>query len=493
MTPVRLPPKAANSNASGMANISLGRVTTLLLFGRAAGCTFSLLNSVILARTLGVDRLGAYAYAMGLAGVFGLIPNLGIGTIITRTIARNPDAGAGILVTAVRTQTLLAAGILLLIPAVAAVLPEQPVPLWYVGLAAAQLGIGTLSWPYLAVLAGRARYDRVAMAELLSGLAGFATIGATAALGGGVAAFLWAHVLAAGISVVAANTIAKPLLPIRKEPAMPFCALLRNAAPLGATAAVQSLYTRLDLVMLGQMASTAALGLYNAAYKPVTLAVYFGATVAGTLLPLMARETPREVPTALVRAMRGLGVAGPGLALAFSGLAAPMLNFLFGAEYVAAAPILIVLAWSTVANWVYAPLGISLQARGYERWWLASLIAGTIVNAAGNLWAIPRWGGLGAAGATLVSEFVLLGCGAVLAVRVLGAVPSRHHILVGLGATAAGGIVCAVLSSIGAVLATVAGLATYGLLLHFFRIVTAEDVTIIRNWLRDAVVGWSKA
>ena len=89
-----------------MSGISLGRVTTLLLIGRAAGYVLALGNSVILARVLGVDRLGAYAYAMGVAALFGLLPNLGISTIVTRTIARDPDAGAGVVRAAVRAQAL---------------------------------------------------------------------------------------------------------------------------------------------------------------------------------------------------------------------------------------------------------------------------------------------------------------------------------------------------------------------------------------------------
>ncbi len=40
-----------------MSGISLGRVTTLLLLGRAAGYVLALANSVILVRLLGLDRL----------------------------------------------------------------------------------------------------------------------------------------------------------------------------------------------------------------------------------------------------------------------------------------------------------------------------------------------------------------------------------------------------------------------------------------------------
>jgi O-antigen/teichoic acid export membrane protein len=472
-----------------MGNISLGRVTTLLLLGRGGGYVLSLLNAVILARTLGVDRLGTYAYAMGLAGVFGLLPNLGISTMITRAIARNPEAGTGVLATALRAQGLLAGGILIVIPAFAAGLPEQPVPLWYVALAAGQLAIGTLSWPYLAVLAGRARYDRVAVAELVAGLAGTATLVGAAALQGGVAGFLWGHVLAAGFAVMGARWIAMPLLPTGSEKKIPLRALFREAAPFGATAAVQSVYTRLDIVMLGQMAPAAALGLYSAAYKPINLAVYFGSTVAGTLFPLMAQGTQPEVPVAFVRAMRGLGAAAPALALTMSGLAAPMLRLLFGTEYLAAAPILTVLAWSAAANWLYAPLGVALQARGQERWWLASLIVALVLNAAGNLWAIPRWGALGAAAATLVSEAVLLGTGIGLLWERLALLPQGRPILTGLVASLAGTLSLLALGGSGAAAATATALVVYGALLFFFGSITREDVLLLMAWIREATLG----
>ncbi|MCI0370928.1 MAG: oligosaccharide flippase family protein [candidate division NC10 bacterium] len=475
-----------------MSGISLGRVTTLLLIGRAAGYVLALANSVILARVLGVERLGAYAYAMGVAAIFGLLPNLGISTVVTRTIAQGPDAGAGVLRAAVRAQALLAGGVLIAIPAFAAILPGQPVPVGYVALAAAQLAVGTLSWPYLAVLSGRARYDWVAVVELAAGVAGTSSLLAAGALHGGVAAFLWAHVLAAGVAVVVARRAAIPFLPTGAAQHLGIRALLRQAAPFGATAAVQSLYTRLDFLLLGQMASTAALGLYSAAYKPANLAVYLGGTVAGPLFPLMAQGRDPGAPVTFRRAMRGLGAAAPAMALTFSGLAGPLLRVLYGAEFAVAAPILVLLAWSAAANWLYAPLGAALQARGQELWWLASLGGGLALNAAGNLWAIPLWGAVGAAAATLASEAALVGLGAFLMSRKLGILPPVRPVLVGLGATAAGGAVLWMLGDVGSVPATLVALLVYGGFLILFRIITVEDAAIVVRWVRQAAPGWSR-
>src|SRR6266571_1409048 len=458
-----------------MSGISLGRGTTLLLMSRTAGFLLTLGNSVILARVLGAELLGEYAYAMGLAALFGLFPNMGISTVVTRAIARDPVGGNGVFRVALRAQVLLAGLVFGVIPMFAVLLPEQPVPLMYVGLAAAQLALGTLSWPYLAVLGGRARYDSLARAELASGI-----VGTTALL------------IAAGIAVLVARRAAAPLLPTEGAQTMTLRALFRQGAPFGAGAAVQSLYTRVDILLLGQMATTVALGLYSAAYKPINLAVYFGATASGALFPLMVQAPKGSVPEAFARVMRGLGAAAPAMALTFSGLAGLLLQTLYGAEFAPAAPILVILAWSAAANWLYAPLGVALQARGGEHWWLVILGGGLVVNLLGNLWGIPRWGAVGAAMATLISEVALLGFATVLILRELSSFPSFRPALGGLAATAAGVFVLLVLKESGPIPATLGALVVYCGLLVFFRIITGGDIAMVLEWIRQAVFGISR-
>jgi len=475
-----------------MSGISLGRGTTLLLMSRTAGFLLTLGNSVILARVLGAELLGEYAYAMGLAALFGLFPNMGISTVVTRAIARDPVGGNGVFRVALRAQVLLAGLVFGVIPMFAVLLPEQPVPLMYVGLAAAQLALGTLSWPYLAVLGGRARYDSLARAELASGIVGTTALLIAAALGGSVVAFLAAHVLAAGIAVLVARRAAAPLLPTEGAQTMTLRALFRQGAPFGAGAAVQSLYTRVDILLLGQMATTVALGLYSAAYKPINLAVYFGATASGALFPLMVQAPKGSVPEAFARVMRGLGAAAPAMALTFSGLAGLLLQTLYGAEFAPAAPILVILAWSAAANWLYAPLGVALQARGGEHWWLVILGGGLVVNLLGNLWGIPRWGAVGAAMATLISEVALLGFATVLILREPSSLPSFRPALGGLAATAAGVFVLLVLKESGPIPATLGALVVYCGLLVFFRIITGGDIAMVLEWIRQAVFGTSR-
>ena len=466
-----------------MTSISLARPTLLLLLGRIAGYGFALLNSILVARALGAERLGEYAYAMGLAGLFALLPNLGINPVVTRAVAAHPEDEGAVLPIAVRTQAFLAFLVACGIPLFAALLPVQPVPLAYVALAAAQLGLGTLGWPYLAVLAGRAAFARVAAVELASALLGTLCLIGALLLGGGVSGVLTAHVVAAGIAALVARACTHPSRRDRRRPALRLRDLVRQAAPFGATAAAQSLYTRLDVLLLGQLASSRAVGLYSVAYKAPNLLTYVGSTVAGPLFPLMAQTGTTENPVAFQRALRALGVAGPAVALALSGLAAPILGLLYGSEYEAAAPLLVLLAWSAAANWLYAPLAVALQARRCEGWWLAGLIAALAVNAAGNLWMIPRWGALGAAAATLVSELVLVAIGTGLLAARLRILPAWRPAAGGLAAAAAGCV--ALWLGGGGPAGTALALAAYVVPLLLLRVVTAEDGRLLLGWIRQ--------
>ena len=481
------------SRTSGKIAISLGRVTTLLLAGRGARFAIALINSIIIARVLGVERLGAYAYAMGIAALFGLLPNMGIAIIVTRSIARHPDGGTAILRTALNAQALASAATFVVIPAVAALLPRQPVPLVYVWLAAAQLTLGTLSWPYLGVLSGRARYDYVALAELISAFAGTASVVVAALLYGTPVAFLSAHVVAAMLAAVTARRLARPFLQPRDGKSISLWSLLRHGLPFGVTAAADSLYRRLDILLLGQMASTVALGLYNVAYKPTNMVVYFGTTIAGPLFPLMAREREATAPHSFRRALRGMGVLAPTMSLFLSGMAVPLLRLLYGDAFAPAAPIMVVLVWSAAAHWLYAPLSVALQARGKERWWLGALLAALMLNVAGNAWAIPRWGAIGAAGATLASEVALLSLGAVMICRYFRSLPPLRPVLVGLTATAvSGGVLWILLPGGGPLVATLTALITYTVPLMLFRVVRAKDVATVLRWIREATPAWPR-
>lgn len=473
--------------------VSLTRVTSILLSGRLLGVAFGLINAVVLARVLGVTALGEYAYAMGLVALFGLVPNSGLSTVITRAIALDPDHNGQLFSMAQRTQALLGMGVFAAIMAVAMALPQHIVSISDIALAGAQLVLGSLSIPYLAVLAGRARYDLAAVVELSVACLGTASFLVVAAYQGGLTDFLAAQIVNAVGSIVIARSVAKKYLPGSSGTPCSMVGLLREGIPFGAASIVQNLYTRIDILLLGQLSTPAMVGLYSAAYKPVNMLLSFGASASGTLFPYLVQEARTVSSGSFERVFKLVMVVAPAMAFLIGGCAQLIVELLFGVEYAPAGIMLTVLAWSAAANWLYAPIGLALQARGYERAWMAVLTAALLVNTALNLWAIPRWGGLGAAASTLLCEGLLLCICAVMMRRAFGTALSIPAVPACVGATLAGLVTFVGLHDAGAMASALASLVLYAAVLWLFRVVTASDVLKLVGRFRETAQGHARA
>ena len=364
-----------------LSRVSLTRVTSILLLGRSVGVVFGLINAIVLARVLGVEAVGKYAYAMGLVALFGLVPNAGLSTVITRAIAIDPDRTGLLFSTAQKTQVWLGLGVFTAIMAMAMMLPRHLVSMSDLALAGGQLVLGALSIPYLAVLAGRARYDLVAVIELSIACLGTVSFLAVAALNGGLTAFLGAQIVNATGALVIARLISGKYLPGSPGASCSMTALLRQGLPFGAASIVQNVYTRLDILLLGQLSTPVMVGLYSTAYKPVNMLLNFGASASGTLFPYLVQESRTASSGSFERVFKLVMVLAPVMAFMIGGFSQPLIEVLFGIDYAPAAAMLTILAWSAAANWLYAPIGIALQARGYERMWMSGLTGALLLNA----------------------------------------------------------------------------------------------------------------
>lgn len=468
---------------------SFSRVTGLLLLNRLLTYGLTVGNSVVLARTLGTEGLGQFAYATGLAGLFGLLPHLGISTVVTRTVASSPALTASVLSTARTIQGGAAATACMLVVLTAWCLPIRAASMADIVLAATQMALASLSWPYLAVLAGRARYDLLAGVETAMAAAGSLALGIAAIGSGTVQAFLWSQVLATLLAVLVARRVAAEFIQSDGRTAHPIGASLRMAAPFGLTAFIQSAYTRCDVLLLSQFVPGSVLGLYSAAYKPITMLTHLGSSAAGTLFPYMVDELRAGMSGTFHRVVKVLAVAAPAVALSFSGLAAWMLETLYGAAFKEAAPMLAILAWSAAANWLYVPLCTTLQAKYKEYAWLRGLSLALIANLIVNLAVIPTWGGRGAAFATLVSEVLLLVIGAWLVMKELGHRPPVKMVLCIATAAGAGAWTLWQSSHWGPIAATGCALAVYVGLLSATGTIGWQDGLAIASRIREAGQG----
>jgi O-antigen/teichoic acid export membrane protein len=180
----------------------------------------------------------------------------------------------------------------------------------------------------------------------------------------------------------------------------------RGAAPLALAAMSLRLFNRIDLIALKALGGTAvAAGIYGAAQQVALLPNLFGLSFAPLLMATLARLLRRgkleEARQTAGDAMRAVMLLLP-LASLVAGCAPEIAPLLFGAKFASAALPLAVLIFGALALLMVSVAtsiftAASLPSRTFQL--TAPLV---IVAAVGHLFAIPRFGLIGAAIVTTV-------------------------------------------------------------------------------------------
>jgi O-antigen/teichoic acid export membrane protein len=351
------------------------------------------------------------------------VTDLGLTTWTTRALARGTDVGAAVLGTGLRLRLGAAIPVVLALVAVGVAVDDR-------GMAVAVLALGVT---YLARgLCDHARavfraHERLGDEGKLN--AAIAVLAATAGIAG-----LWigAGRLGALAVGVMGGTLAGAgygfVLLGRNygrwaEP--PDWALarrmLREAAPFYLAGAFTLVYARADVLLLKPLSFDAEVGAYRAAWQLVEMVKQLPVLLMTATFPQLARGY-HDSHAALVRTERAITglLLGSGLllggTLAFA--AEPIIMLLFGKDFARAVPALRTLAPAVPLAFVNCGLLHFFVARDRGGLNLAFAAVMVVVSAGMNLALDRRFGAVGAAAATVVTEAMLFAC-CLYALRVL--------------------------------------------------------------------------
>jgi len=187
--------------------------------------------------------------------------------------------------------------------------------------------------------------------------------------------------------------------------------LFREALPLGVTHFLGLASYNLDTVLLGFLKGSVAVGLYNAAYRPVTVALALPMAYFHGLFPVLSRtfaQSELEFRTAVRRSLCMTTICALPLGVGATFLAEPVLEVMFGSDYAPGAPALRLLGWSAALTVLRGTFRQGLLAAGHQKLDLGCSTFSVALNVVLNFLLIPTYGILGAALATLASELTWL-------------------------------------------------------------------------------------
>lgn len=393
----------------------VGGNTAWLLLARIGTQGLMLLFTLVLARRLGQDGLGAYAFIAAVVYLGNVLTTFGTDTLVMRAVAARDEFSS--LPPALLLQLILAAAFIALVHLSAPALPRQT-PQAVLALRIYSLALIPMAFytVFSAALRGAERMAafmglNLALAVIQLGLVWFFI-----QPGGSLMILAWLLLASQVAAALLAGAFCLIGLPgARRTWRAPFnnvAGMLRASAPLAALGLLKVLYQRAGIYLLAVLGGAALTGWFSAALRPVEAAQIGHVALLGALFPVMAHAHARGATVTkgerrfFSLSWRLLLLLGSAAALALFGLAPLLVPLLFGPGFEPAVPALRVLAWVLLPYSVNIYLSTELLSAGRERGIaIALLISLAVLVLLGLLW-IPFWGLLGACWAVLAAELL---------------------------------------------------------------------------------------
>ncbi|AVH63015.1 O-unit flippase [Nostoc sp. 'Peltigera membranacea cyanobiont' 213] len=183
--------------------------------------------------------------------------------------------------------------------------------------------------------------------------------------------------------------------------------LLKESLPLIFSGFAIMIFMRIDQVMLGQMIGNSEVGIYSAAVRVSEIWYFIPGAIVSSVAPSIyaAKEKSESLYYQRIGQLLSLMTCiSLGIALPMTFLSEKIIIVMFGSGYAEAGPILSVHIWTSF--FVFMGLATSpwFIAEGLNHVSLGKTLFGAMLNIILNLFLIPKYGGLGAASATIISQ-----------------------------------------------------------------------------------------
>lgn len=371
--------------------------------------------TIYAARVLGAAGYGVVSYALGLAGFFTFIKNVGVDVILTREVAKKPQEQHFYFSTTVVIEAgllLITAILLLFVAPVFGKIPEAVVLLPFITIMIVADDIRDL---FVAFFRGKEQMELEALVVVVGNIA-VAVFGFFALfISPTPLSLVIAYVCASLAGVLAAIFFVRGLLlqlrkNFQKSLVVP---ILRSSLPIVLSGMAGVFMYNVDVIMLGWWRTAEEIGWYSAAQRLVGITSVLSTLVATATFPALARLVHEGALERLQNLLRNIlkmnflivvPVVVGGVVLSV-----PLVNFFFGSTYANAALPLSIYIFSLLANYQSALLITIIYAfdKQVSTIWYSAITS--TVNVLLSFWLIRSYGIVGAAITGVIVSFLFVG------------------------------------------------------------------------------------
>jgi polysaccharide transporter, PST family len=370
----------------------------------------SLVVGVWVARYLGVQQYGLFNYALAFVALFSPVFTLGLDDVVVRHLVRQSSNKEEILGTTFWLKFLGGiASVLLAVSTMFFLGEHEKLKIWLVailGIAGIFRASDTIELWFQSQV--KSKYTVIAknIAFLLNSAIKIVLILTKAPLLAFALATLAEFAMSA-IGLLIVYQLKGSSLWLWRWSVAAAKTLLKESLPLIFSGFAIMIFMRIDQVMLGQMIGDSEVGVYSAAVRVSEIWYFIPGAIVSSVAPAIyaAKEKSESLYYQRIGQLFSLMTCiSLAIALPMSFLSDKIIMVMFGSGYAEAGRILAVHIWTSL--FVFMGLATSpwFIAEGLNHVSLGKTLFGAILNIILNLLLIPKYSGLGAAIATIISQ-----------------------------------------------------------------------------------------
>lgn len=390
----------------------IAKHTGVQVAGRIIGFGMSLISMIFLTRYLGTDGFGKYITIIVFVNAVATFAEFGLDQILIKEYFKTKQKKY-LLANALGLRAVFSLAVFLIGALVGHFFPYAEivkVGIWIYSLSSFLIAVESI---FLSIFQINLRMHHQVIAETVNRVVTLLLIIVSVVLNLGLIFILVATVAGSALQILIAYFWADKLITIKfKFNFKLWRSLLKKSIPLGISAILIFIYYKVDTVILSVLKPSADVGIYGAAYRVLDIIGTFPGMFCGLLLPIMANiYSLNKMPRFNRLTQKGfdaLAITGIPAAIILFALAKPIILLIAGNQFSSSILVLQILAPSVALiflNWIF---WIALVGGDRQNILILPYFLISIFNIALNLLLIPRYSYLGAASATVATQFLAL-------------------------------------------------------------------------------------
>lgn len=364
------------------------------------------------ARYLGPVQFGLFSYVLAFTAIFGGIAKLGLDGVLVRELVNQPALKNTYLGTAFWLKVMGAFGVLVLIAIIVPFTSNDTTTNFYIFIIA--IGLVFQSFEVvefyfqsrvLAKIISICKVTQLLLSSIIkiylvlihAELIWFVSITAFDAFSLAVSYFV-AYKIKGNVSF------------LKYFDAGAAKKLLKDSWPLIFSSLVITIYMRIDQIMIKEILGDYEVGIYSAAVRLSEAFYFIPVFITASIFPAIinAKKQSAEIYyQRLNRLYTFLVWLAIFIVLLVTFLNEWLINLLYGKSYFAAAQVLVIHIWASVFVFLGVASSKYLLAENLTKIIFVRSFFGAMINIILNFLLIPRYGGMGAAVATLIAQFLV--------------------------------------------------------------------------------------